>query len=56
MKILMTEPLQPSGLEVFEARDDVELVRPDGTDEASLIAAVEGLAGLSQIDRPATVQ
>lgn len=47
MKILMTEPLQPVGQALFEARADVELVMPDGLDEASLIRAVQGVEGIA---------
>ena len=47
MKILMTEPLQPAGFEVFESRADVELVRPESLTEEGLIAAVEGVEGIA---------
>ena len=47
MKILMTEPLQPAGFELFESRADVELVRPESLTEEGLIAAVEGVEGIA---------
>ena len=46
MKILMTEPLQPIGYEVF-VEHGVEVVQPDGLDEASLIAGVQGVDGIA---------
>ena len=42
----MTEPLQPIGYEVF-VEHGVEVVQPDGLDEASLIAGVQGVDGIA---------
>ena len=47
LRILMTEPLQPSGRQQFENHPEVELVTPDGLDEAALIAAVQGVHGIA---------
>ena len=42
----MTEPLQPIGFDVF-VEHGVEVVQPDGLDETSLIAAVQGVDGIA---------
>ncbi len=47
MKILMTEPLQPTGFEVFDANPDVQLIQPDSLTEAGLIEAVDGVEGIA---------
>ena len=47
LKVLMTEPLQPSGREQFENDPDVELVTPVDLSEQGLVAAVEGVHGIA---------
>lgn len=47
MKILMTEPLHPSGQERFEQHPDVELITPEGLTEEALIEAVDGVQGIA---------
>lgn len=47
MKILMTEPLQPSGQDQFIDDPDVELVVPDSLTEDGLIEAVKGVEGIA---------
>lgn len=47
MKILMTEPLQPSGRNQFVEDSGVELVTPDSLTEEGLIEAVQGVHGIA---------
>lgn len=47
MKILMTEPLQPSGQAVFNDHPEIELITPESTSESSLIQAIEGVEGIA---------
>ena len=47
MKILMTEPLQPSGQQRFADAAGVEVVTPSGLDERALIDAVQGVQGIA---------
>ena len=47
MKILMTEALLPTGIDVFEAHPDVEIVTPRDTSEAALIDVVGDVDGIA---------
>jgi D-3-phosphoglycerate dehydrogenase len=47
MKILMTEPLQPSGLTVFDDHPGIEVIRPKDTSEEALTQAVVGVEGIA---------
>ncbi len=47
MKILMTEPLQPSGQQQFLDHPDVELVTPESLSEEALIDAVQDVDGIA---------
>ena len=47
MKILMTEPLQPSGEAVFNDHPWVEVLTPDDVSEDALIEAVDGVVGIA---------
>ena len=47
MKVLMTEPLQPVGVAVFEQEPAIEVVRPGGLTEEDLIDAVAGVEGIA---------
>ena len=47
MKVMMTEPLQPVGIAVFEDHPDIELIRPEDTSEEALIEAARGVDGIA---------
>ncbi|MEM7362937.1 MAG: NAD(P)-dependent oxidoreductase, partial [Pseudomonadota bacterium] len=47
MKVMMTEPLQPVGVAVFEDHPDIELIRPEDTSEEALIEAARGVDGIA---------
>jgi D-3-phosphoglycerate dehydrogenase / 2-oxoglutarate reductase len=47
MKVLMTEPLQPSGQAVFNDHADVEVVTPEALSEEALIEAVREVQGIA---------
>ena len=47
MRILMTEPLQPSGQDQFVNDPEVELVTPESLTEEGLIEAVKGVHGIA---------
>ena len=47
MKVMMTEPLQPVGVAVFEDHPDIELIRPEDTSEGALIEAARGVDGIA---------
>tara|TARA_E500000331_G_scaffold14355_1_gene12590 strand:- start:10246 stop:11208 length:963 start_codon:yes stop_codon:yes gene_type:complete len=47
MKVMMTEPLQPIGIAVFEDHPDIELIRPEDTSEEALIEAARGVDGIA---------
>lgn len=46
MKILMTEPLQPIGPDVFANHTDVEVVTPAALKEDALIEAARDVDGI----------
>lgn len=47
LKILMTEPLQPSGRTLFEQHPDVDLIIPPALTESALVEAVKGVHGIA---------
>ncbi len=47
MKVMMTEPLQPVGIAIFEDHPDIELIRPEDTSEEALIEAARGVDGIA---------
>jgi D-3-phosphoglycerate dehydrogenase len=47
MKVLMTEPLQPSGQAVFNDHPDIELITPEAVTEEALVEAVQGVEGIA---------
>ncbi len=53
-RVLVLQGLHPAGMAMLEARDDVEIVRCDSTDEADIAAAAEGVHAMTVRVAPIT--